>query len=91
MGRVGTKTKRSTRPSNCNGSRRILDGLQGSKSYDDEGSEVSHSLGGGEEVYPEGSKDSHDGDGREQVPPSTARYGKGMLPYTKEDKGKHKQ
>ena len=27
-------------------------------------------------------------DGREEVPPSTARYGKVKVPYTREDKGK---
>ena len=47
---------------------------KGSKPSDDEGSEVSHSTGGGEEVLP-----------------STARYGKGKVPYPREDKGKLKQ
>ena len=64
---------------------------KGSKSSDDEGLKVSHSLGGREEVSPEGSEDSHDRDGREEVPPSTAWYGKGKLPYTKEDNGNFKQ
>ena len=45
-----------------------------SKYSDDEGSEDSHSSGGGEEV-----------------PPSTVRYGKGKVLYTREDKGKGKQ
>ena len=62
-----------------------------SKSSDDEGSRVSHSLGGGEEVSPGGSEDSCSTDGGEEVPCSTARYGKGKVPYTREDKGRHKQ
>ena len=62
-----------------------------SKYFDDEGSEVSHGSGKGEEVSLEGFEDSHDTDGREEVLPSTTRYGKGKFPYTKEDKGKRKQ
>ena len=38
----------------------------------------------------EGSKDSHNTDGGEEVSPSTARYGKGKVPYTREDMGKGK-
>ena len=40
---------------------------------------------------PKGSKDSHNTDRGEEVPPSTARYGKGKVPYTRKDKGKRKQ
>ena len=49
-------------------------------SSDDEGSRVSHSSGGGEEVSPRGSKDSCSTDGGEEVPRSTARYGKVRCP-----------
>ena len=62
-----------------------------SKSSDDEGSKGSHKTGGGEEVPPEGSEDSHNTDEGEEVPRSTARYGKGKVPYNEEDKGKRKQ
>ena len=63
----------------------------GSKSYDDEGLRISHSSGGGEEVSPEGLEDSCSTNGGEEVPRSTARYGKGKVPYTREDKGRRKQ
>ena len=62
-----------------------------SMSSDDEGSRVSHISGGGEEVSPGGSEDSYSTDGGEEVPRSTARYGKGKVPYRREDKGRHKQ
>ena len=62
-----------------------------SMSSDDEGSRVSHSSGGGEEVSPGGSEDSCSTDGGEEVPRSTARHGKGKVPYTREDKGRRKQ
>ena len=62
-----------------------------SNSSDDEGSRVSHSSGGGEKVSPEGSEDSCSTDGGEEVPSSTARYGKGKVPYAREDKGRRKQ
>ena len=62
-----------------------------SKSSDDEGSRISHSSGGGEEVSLEGSKDSYSTDGGEEVPSSTAKHGKGKVPYTGEDKGRRKQ
>ena len=39
----------------------------------------------------EGSEVSHSTDGGEEVPRSTARYGKGKVPNTREDKGKRKQ
>ena len=64
---------------------------KGSMSSDDKGSRVSHSSGGGEEVSPGGSEDSCNTNGGEEVPRSTARYGKGKVPYTREDKGRHKQ
>ena len=56
---------------------------KGSKSSDDEGSEVSYNTGGGEEVPPKGSEDSCSTNGGEEVPPSTARYGKGKVPNTR--------
>ena len=62
-----------------------------SMSSDDEGSRVSHSSSGGEEVSPGGSEDSCSTDGGEEVPQSTARYGKGKMPNTRKDKGRHKQ
>ena len=62
-----------------------------SKSSDDESSKGSHRTGGGEEVPPEGSEDSHNTDGGEEVPCSTAKYDKGKVPYTREDKGERKQ
>ena len=57
----------------------------------DEGSRVSHSSGGGEEVSPRGSEDDCSTDGGEEVPRSTARHGKGKVSYTRKDKGKSKQ
>ena len=57
----------------------------------DEGSRVSHSSGGGEEVSPMGSEDDCNTDGGEEVPHSTARHGKGKVSYTRKDKGKRKQ
>ena len=57
-----------------------------SKSSNDEGSKGSHKTGRGEEVPPKGSEDSRSTDGREEVPHSTTRYGKGKVPYTREDK-----
>ena len=62
-----------------------------SMSSNDEGSRVSHSSGGGEEVSPRGSEDDCSTDGGEEVPPSTARHGKGKVSYTRKDKGKRKQ
>ena len=60
-------------------------------SSNDEGSRVSHSSGGGEEVSPRGSEDNCNTDGGEEVLRSTARHGKGKVSYTRKDKGKHKQ
>ena len=57
----------------------------------DEGSRVSHSSGGGEEVSPRGSEDDCSTDGGEEVPCSIARHGKGKVSYTRKDKGKRKQ
>ena len=62
-----------------------------SMSSNDEGSRVSHSSGGGEEVSPGGSEDDCSTDGGEEVPRSTARHGKGKASYTRKDKGKSKQ
>ena len=62
-----------------------------SMSSNDEGSRVSHSSGGGEEVSPRGSEDDCDKDGGEEVPRSTALHRKGKVSYTWKDKGKHKQ
>ena len=63
-----------------------------SMSSNDEGSRVSHSSGGGEEVSPRGSEDDCSTDGGEEVPHSTtARHGKGKVSYTRKDKGKRKQ
>ena len=62
-----------------------------SKSSNDEGSRVSHSSSGGEEVSPRGSEDDYNTDGGEEVPRSTARHGKDKVSYTRKDKGKHKQ
>ena len=62
-----------------------------SMSSNDEGSRVSHSLSGGEEVSPRGSEDDCNTDGGEEVPCSTARHGKGKVSYTRKDKGKRKQ
>ena len=60
-----------------------------SMSSNDEGSRVSHSSGGGEEVSPRGSEDDCSTDGGEEVPRSTARHGKGKV--SRKDKGKRKQ
>ena len=57
----------------------------------DEGSRVSHSSGGVEEVSPRGSEDDCSTNGGEEVPRSTARHGKGKVFYTRKDKGKRKQ
>ena len=61
-----------------------------SMSSDDEGLKGSQISGGGEVVPPKGSKDSRSTDGGEEVPHSTARYGKGKVPHTREDKGRRK-
>ena len=60
-------------------------------SSNDEGSRVSHSSGGEEEVSPRGSEDDCSTNGGEEVPRSTARHGKGKVSYTRKDKGKRKQ
>ena len=60
-------------------------------SSNDEGSRVSHSSGGGEELSPKGSEDDYNTDGGEEVPRSTTRHGKGKVSYTRKDKGKRKQ
>ena len=57
-------------------------------SSNDEGSRVSHSSGGGEEVSPRETEDDYSTDGGEEVPRSTARHGKGKVSYTRKDKGK---
>ena len=62
-----------------------------SMSSNDEGSRVSHSSGGGEEVSPKGSEDDCSTDRGEEVPRSTARHGKGKVSYTRKDKGNRKQ
>ena len=62
-----------------------------SMSSNDEGSRVSHSSGGGEEVSPRGSEDDCSTDGGEEVPRSTTRHEKGKVSYTRKDKGKRKQ
>ena len=62
-----------------------------SMSSNDEGSRVSHSSGGGEEVSPRGSEDDYSTDRGEEVPRSTVRHGKGKVSYTRKDKGKRKQ
>ena len=62
-----------------------------SMSSNDEGSRVSHSSSGGEEVFPRGSEDDCSTDGGKEVPRSTARHGKGKVSYTRKDKGKRKQ
>ena len=56
----------------------------------DEGSRVSNSSGGGEEVFPRGSEDDCNTNGGEEVPRSTAKHGKGKVSYTRKDKGKRK-
>ena len=62
-----------------------------SMSSNDEGSRVSHSSGGGEEVSPKGLEDDCSTDGGEEVPHSTVRHGKGKVSYTRKDKGKRNQ
>ena len=62
-----------------------------SMSSNDEGSRVSHSLGGGEEVSSRETEDDCSTDRGEEVPHSTARHGKGKVSYTRKDKGKRKQ
>ena len=62
-----------------------------SMSSNDEGSRVSHSSGGGEEVSPRETEDDCSMDRREEVPHSTARHEKGKVSYTRKDKGKRKQ
>ena len=59
-----------------------------SMSSNDEGSRVSHSSGGGEEVSPRGFAARMGG---AEVPRSTSRHGKGKVSYTRKDKGKRKQ
>ena len=62
-----------------------------SMSSNDEGSRVSHSSGGGEEVSPKGLEDDYSTDGGEEVPHNTVRHGKGKVSYTRKDKGKRNQ
>ena len=62
-----------------------------SMSSNDEGSRVSHSSGGGEEVSPRETEDDCSTDGGKEVPRSTARHEKGKVSYTMKDKGKRKQ
>ena len=62
-----------------------------SMSSNDEGSRVSHSSGGGEEVSPRETEDDYNTDGGEEVPRSTTRHGKDKVSYTRKDKGKRKQ
>ena len=62
-----------------------------SMSSNDEGSRVSHSSSGGEEVSPRETEDDCSTDGGEEVPRSTTRHGKGKVSYTRKDKGKRKQ
>ena len=62
-----------------------------SMSSNDEGSRVSHSSGGGQEVSPRETEDDCSTDGGEEVPRSTARHEKGKVSYTRKDKGKRKQ
>ena len=68
-----------------------LMGYKESMSSDDEGSKGSHRTGGGEKVPLEGSEDSCSANWGKEVPRSTAIYGKGKVPYTREDKGRRKQ
>ena len=68
-----------------------LMGYKESMSSNEEGSRVSHSSGGGEEVSPRETEDDYSTDGGEEVPRSTARHGKGKVSYTRKDKGKRKQ
>ena len=60
-------------------------------SSNNEGSRVSHSSGGGEEVSLRKTEDDCSTNGREEVPHSTARHEKGKVSYTRKDKGKRKQ
>ena len=62
-----------------------------SMSSNDDGSRVSHSSGGGEEVSPRETEDDYSTDGGEEVPRSTARHAKGKVSYTRKDKDKRKQ
>ena len=62
-----------------------------SMSSNDEGSRVSHSSGGGEEVSLKETEDDCSTDGGEEVPHSTDRHAKGKVSYTRKDKGKRKQ
>ena len=62
-----------------------------SMSSNDEGSRVSHSSGGGEEVSLRETEDDCSTNGREEVPRSTARHGKGKVSYAMKDKGKCKR
>ena len=56
-----------------------------SMSSNDEGSRVSHSSCGGEEVSPRETEDDCSTDGGEEVPRSTAKHGKGKVSYTRKD------
>ena len=62
-----------------------------SMSSNDEGSRVSHSSSGGEEVSPRETEEDCSTDGGEEVPRSTAMHEKGKVSYTRKDKGKRKQ
>ena len=62
-----------------------------SMSSNDEGSRVSHSSSGGEEVFPRGSEDDCSTNGGEEVPRSTSKHGKSKVSYTRKDKVKRKQ
>ena len=62
-----------------------------SMSSNNEGSRVSHSSGGGEEVSPRETEDDCNTDGGEEVPRNTARHGKGKVSCTRKDKGKRKK
>ena len=62
-----------------------------SMSSNDEGSRVSHTSGGGEEVSPRSSENDCSTDGGEEVPRCTAMHGKGKVSYTRKNKGKRKQ
>ena len=62
-----------------------------SMSSNDEGSSVSHSSSGGEEMFPRETEDDCSTDGGEEVPHSTSRHEKGKVSYTRKDKGKRKQ
>ena len=54
-------------------------------SSNDEGSRVSHSSGGGEEVSPRETEDDCSTNGGEEVPRSTSRHEKSKLSYTRKD------